>query len=213
MGHSDRGHSPGSQLAKSDGRPSELAIGDHGLVLRTLDDFGRFATIIHSSGLSPKGMESVDSIIIALQLGAEVGMGPMASLQNIAVVNGRPSIWGDAMPAVCMRSPSWDPGAFSEDIEGQGDNMVAHCRVRRRGGQPVDRSFSVADAKKAGLWGKAGPWTQYPKRMLQMRARSWALRDCFPDALKGMYAAEEAQDFIDIEPPPTRPVIQPPKRI
>lgn len=200
-------------LAPGEIRPPSIQMGERGLQLNTLDELWRFAGIAQSAGLAPKGMESRESIVIAIQLGAEVGLQPLAALQNIAVVNGRPSIWGDAMPAVCMNSPNWDPGAFLEEMEGEGDATVAHCRVRRRGGQPVERSFSVADAKKAGLWGKSGPWSQYPKRMLQMRARSWALRDCFPDALKGMCATEEAQDFIDLEPQQAKAVIQPPKRI
>jgi hypothetical protein len=59
----------------------------------------------------------------------------------------------------------------------------------------LTRSFSVADAKKASLWGKAGPWSNYPKRMLQMRARSWALRDAFPDVLRGIGIKEEQHDI------------------
>jgi hypothetical protein len=50
------------------------------------------------------------------------------------------------------------------------------------------------DAKAAGLLGKQGPWSQYPKRMRQMRARGFALRDVFPDVLKGMPVAEEVMD-------------------
>ena len=69
------------------------------------------------------------------------------------------------------------------------------CTVKRRGEDEVCRSFSMEDAKRAGLAGKQGPWAQYPKRMLQMRARSWALRDVFPDVLKGVYIAEEARDM------------------
>jgi hypothetical protein len=64
----------------------------------------------------------------------------------------------------------------------------------RRGQPPERRTFSVADAKRAKLWFKAGPWTTYPDRMLQMRARGFAIRDTFPDALRGVIIAEEAQD-------------------
>jgi hypothetical protein len=66
----------------------------------------------------------------------------------------------------------------------------------------------VAEAKKAGLWGKQGPWTQYPRRMLQMRARGFALRDAFPDVLRGLVTAEEAADYTHVEPEPVR-VTQP----
>ena len=34
--------------------------------------------------------------------------------------------------------------------------------------------------------------------MMQMRARSWALRDAFPDVLRGLTSAEEASDIVDV---------------
>jgi predicted ATPase len=68
----------------------------------------------------------------------------------------------------------------------------------------------VADAKKAGLWGKTGPWSQYSKRMLQLRARGFALRDAFPDVLKGLVTAEEAQDY-PTTPAAAQPVVVRPK--
>lgn len=110
-------------------------------------------------------------------------------MQNIAVINGRPSIWGDAMLALVKGS-----GLLEYIAETPTDT---HCTVKiKRVNEPeTTRSFSLEDAKKAGLLGKAGPWTQYPKRMMQMRARSWALRDAFPDVLKGIYSAEEARDM------------------
>ncbi|MNR13270.1 hypothetical protein D3C85_1296650 [compost metagenome] len=74
------------------------------------------------------------------------------------------------------------------------DGETATCRVKRRGEEEQVRTFSMTDAKLAGLLGKQGPWTQYPKRMRQMRARSFALRDVFPDVLKGMPVAEEVMD-------------------
>src|SRR3546814_17968193 len=55
------------------------------------------------------------------------------------------------------------------------------------------------DAKKAGRAGKQGPWSQYPQRMLQMRARAWAMRDGFADVLKGIGIAEEVRDFPVVE--------------
>ncbi len=76
-----------------------------------------------------------------------------------------------------------------------GDARQGWCEVTRRGEAPQRRTFSVADAKRAGLWGKSGPWTQYPDRMLQLRARGFAIRDVFPDALRGVMTREEAEDM------------------
>jgi hypothetical protein len=85
-----------------------------------------------------------------------------------------------------------------EYFEGEGTpNPIAVCVAKRKGRKPVVAKFSVEDAKRAGLWGKQGPWSAYPKRMMQMRARGFALRDAFPDVLKGLITAEEAQDYPD----------------
>jgi hypothetical protein len=131
-------------------------------------------------------------VLVAIQWGREVGLGPLQALQNIAVINGRPSIWGDAALALVRGHP--DCASVQEGAEGEGDARHGWCEVTRRGEQPQRRTFSIADAKRAGLWGKSGPWTQYPDRMLQLRARGFAIRDVFPDALRGVLTREEAED-------------------
>lgn len=70
--------------------------------------------------------------------------------------------------------------------------------------EPVERTFSEAAARRANLWGKSGPWQQYPERMLQMRARAFALRDVFCDVLRGLGSAEEQGDIPARKPPPKR---------
>lgn len=180
-----------------------VIAGPRGLQLTSLEEMFRFATAVAKSGLAPKGLEHPEAIFVALQMGAELGLTPMASLQNIAVINGRPSVWGDAMLAVCRSQGVFDEAVFEERMEGGGDELTAICIVRRLPhGKPIQREFSVARAKKAGLWGKSGPWTQYPERMLQMRARSFALRDGFADILRGFKSAEEMYDTIDVQHTP-----------
>lgn len=150
------------------------------------------AEILCRSNLVPKDYQgNPGNCIIAMQWGAEIGLQPLQAMQSIAVINGRPSIWGDAMLALVRGSGVLE--SISETLE-EGDT-VAVCTVKRRGEQPATRRFSLEDAKKAGLTGKQGPWTQYPKRMLQLRARAFALRDVFPDVLRGVFVAEEAQDM------------------
>lgn len=184
-------------MTASNGAAGKVSVsaGPRGLQLNTLEEMWRFAQAVAKSGLAPKGIEHAEAILVALQMGAEVGLTPMASLQNIAVINGRPAIWGDAMIGVCRASGVFDEGAFEEFTEGTGDTLKAVCVVRRLpNGKPVRREFTMAQAKKAGLWGKSGPWSSYPERMMQMRARSWALRDCFSDFLRGLRIVEEEQD-------------------
>jgi len=189
-----------------------VVSGPRGLQLETLDDMWRFSECLVRSGLAPKGVATQEAIVIALQMGAELGLPPMASIQNVAVINGRPSVWGDAQLAVCQASPAFDHSAFLEELRDMNGEFTATCTVRRLpNGNPVTRQFSMNDAKKASLAGKQGPWQQYPKRMLQMRARSWALRDAFPAELRGFITTEEARD-LPAETPETTP-LPPPKSL
>ena len=178
--------------------------------LKSWQEIERFAEKAAKSGMVPKDyIGRPDAICIAVQMGSELGLAPMQALQNIAVINGRPSIWGDAMLALVKASPLC--ADIEEHSEGDGDAMVAVCVAKRVGKKPVVHRFSVDDAKRANLWktepkvkkqGRdgpyevdAGPWYSYPQRMLQMRARGFALRDAFPDVLKGLLSAEEARDI------------------
>lgn len=177
-----------------------IAAGAKGLILSGLDDMWRFANYVVSSGFAPKGMESPAAVLVAMQAGAEVGLSPMQAIQNIAVINGRPAMWGDATKGLVDASGLCE--SFEEGFEGTeyNDGFTAWCRVRRVGRADVTSTFSVADAKRAGLWDKPGPWKQYPKRMLKARARAFALRDAFPDVLKGLRIAEEEIHAIDVTP-------------
>jgi hypothetical protein len=166
-----------------------------GLALATFDDAFRFAKMVSQSDFAPKDFRGKpDSCLLAIQHGSEIGLSPMQSLQSIAVINGRPTIWGDAALALVQSSPACE--YVKEYIEGDGDQAVAVCEVKRRGYPAATIStFSMFDAKRAGLAGKSGPWTQYPARMLALRARGFALRNAFADALRGLVTAEEAQDY------------------
>jgi hypothetical protein len=158
----------------------------------TLEQAIRVSEIIAASNFCPANLKGKPGdILICLQFGQEVGLKPMASIQNIAPINGRPSIWGDAMIALCQQSP--DCEYINEYFDDK--SMVATCTVKRKNHAEHTKSFSQEKAKEANLWKKAGPWTQYPERMLQMRARGFALRDKFSDVLKGLIIKEEAEDY------------------
>lgn len=168
----------------------------------------QFAEMMAKSSIIPKDFaNNPGNILVAVQWGMELGLQPMQAMQNIAVINGRPSLWGDAVIGLVRSSPLCEY-VIEENLE---DKSI--CRVKRRGEDEQVRIFTVDDAKKAGLLGKQGPWTQYPKRMMQMRARSWALRDVFPDVLRGMPIAEEIMDIQEKDITPQRPARQNPQAI
>lgn len=162
-----------------------------------MEEAMKFSEMLARSSMVPRQYQGKpEDVMVACQWGREIGLAPMQALQNIAVINGKPSVYGDAAMALVQASPVCE--GIEETIENEGtSNPVAICIAHRKGRKPVVAKFSVEDAKRAGLWGKQGPWTAYPKRMLQMRARGFALRDAFPDVLKGLITAEEAADYPD----------------
>jgi len=179
------------------------------LILRpaSFNELAQFSNMAAKSAMVPFAFRNKpEDIMLAVQMGSELGLAPMQALQNIAVINNRPSVWGDALIGLCRASVNCED--IAEKMEGEGEAMVATCMAKRRGASPVVARFSVADAKKAGLWGKAGPWQQYPARMLQLRARGFALRDAFPDVLRGLISAEEARDMPTDTPAYSGPTIE-----
>src|SRR6266516_3825248 len=190
-----------NEIVPVDGKKAPLVAGRRpaAIVPRTFEEVWRIAKLVAGSGLAPKDMDTPEKCAIAIMHGAEVGMPPMQSLQRICVINGRPTIWGDGALALVQRSGLME--LIEEKIV---DDTCASCIVKRRGEEPIERTFSVAQAKLAGLWDKRNtPWVTYPKRMLQMRARGLALRDAFADVLGGLYITEEldAGPMKDITPP------------
>jgi hypothetical protein len=177
----------------------------------SFNELSRFAELAAASDLVPKDYKDrPGNIMIACQMGSELGLTPMQSLNSIAVINGRPGVWGDGLIALCRRSKLCED--ITERFEGEGESRVAICIAKRRGASPIEARFSVADAKKAGLWQTQekvrrkdrqgnfydavndSPWFRYPDRMLKARARGFALRDAFPDLLRGLRTAEELWD-------------------
>ena len=155
----------------------------------SFDELTRFAEMVSRTQAIPQAYQGKpDDIVATVIMGADLGLSPMQSLQNIAVIRGKPTVWGDGLLAVCQSHPNF--AGITEWLEDNGTpQATAHCCVKRRAGDEVIetvRTFSVDQAKRASLWGNKGPWSQYPERMLQMRARGFACRDAFADALRGI---------------------------
>ena len=180
---------------------SNITTTQQGFAPATLTEAMQFSEMLAKSSMVPRAYQGkAEDVLVAMQWGREIGLAPLQALQNIAVINGKPSVYGDAAMALVQASPVCED--IEETIEGEGTpNPVAVCIAKRKGRKPVVARFSLEDAKRAGLWGKPGPWQAYPKRMMQMRARGFALRDAFPDVLKGLITVEEAQDFPDQDRP------------
>lgn len=168
------------------------------LMPQTFSEALELADRLAKSNLVPNSFRGKPGdIIVAIQWGAEIGLRPLQSLNSVAIINGRPGIFGDAALALV-----WASGlclSYDDCIEGNPDDPMAWVGVARswRNGTPtpIERRFSTTDARRANLWGKAGPWKEYPRRMLPLRARGFLLRDLYPDVLRGTITVEELHDF------------------
>ena len=191
---------PETTMAVVSPRPVAASQPSMSLQPTTLAELVEFSARTAKSELVPTAYQGKpDDIIVAATMGQAVGFTVMQSLSAIAVINGKASLYGDALMAVARRHP--DCLSIDEAMAKDGDgNIIATCTVRRRTitgeVETICRRFDIKAAKRARLWNKRGPWTDYPSRMLQMRARSWAVRDAFADALAGFYGAEEARDGV-----------------
>ncbi len=173
-----------------------LPLGVNDLQPKNFNELKMLCLELAKSDIVPKDfINKPANILVAVSFGREVGLPWAQALQNIAVINGRPCMWGDAVGGKVMSS-----GVFeAQKDEFNEATMTASFSVKRVGQAWITRTFSKADAEKADLWKKQGPWQTYPKRMLFNRARAWAYRDAFPDVLKGLRIAEEERDVAYVE--------------
>ena len=169
------------------------------------EHYFRIANMMSKSDMVPKGYkDKPQDVLIAMEMGVSLGLGPLQAIQNIAVINGKPALYSDGMLSVCSGRSDFENIKEEPLTDESGKTVGYRCTVMRRNREPVTQTFTIDDAKKANLWGKQGPWSSYPNRMMQMRARSFALRDSFADALGGVRCAEEVQDYEERDITPDR---------
>ena len=169
---------------------------------KNIDEAYRYSVAIQKSGLAPKQFDTAEKIMVAMQLAQELGLMPLSALKSMYVVNGTPALFGDLPLALVRKSGHLEyikEIQFDKDgkeTDGESEVVKATCIIKRKGEPETSRSFSWAEALKAGLTG-SNTYAKYRKRMLQMRARSHALKDVFSDVLLGV--AIQEYDFEGVE--------------
>lgn len=159
---------------------------------RTFEQALQLADYMANSEMVPKQYRGrPGDCFIAIQWGLEVGLKPLQAMQSIAAINGKPNLYGDAGKALLLAHGCIIDEDDAEVVKASGK---ARCKIIRPGRPPVQRTFSLDDAKTAGLWGKEGPWRGYPYRQMAWRAFWFAARDAAADLLRGMGGYEEAID-------------------
>ena len=164
------------------------------LMPQTFGDKYKMAGILAKSGLIPADLNTPEKVCVALEWGHELQLSPMVAVNNISVINGKPTLSADIMAAVVKRSPEFGGIKWVQQ-----DDRVAECIITRKTANYIEEThskFTYDDAVKAGLTNR-DVWKKYTKRMLKHRCLSYGLRDAFPDILAGLYNPEEMESISD----------------
>ena len=191
----------------------ELALSsDVGHIVPTnVDEAIHMARLVVEARLAPSSYNNDPKMItLGIMAALEAGLPPLYGLRQIAIINGRPTIWGDGAMALVQsknligsyRVEEIGTIPVSNDLTKWDDSYGFRVTITRRGQQgEYVGEFTVGHAKRAKLWmnAKKAPWMEYPTRMLLNRARAFPLRDGFADALGGIAIREEVEDTFDPE--------------
>ena len=133
-----------------------------------------------------------NNIIVAMLRGQGLGLDPIQAMEGIAMIHGKATLYGDHFLGIIIAAPGYEGHkemTFGEIQEARGATCVFY-----RGGREYRATYTVDDANRAKLWSKGGAWTSHPFRMLQLKARAFAGRDGFADALRGILIREIAEE-------------------
>jgi hypothetical protein len=176
-------------------RLEDVSMEAGGVRLRSIQDARTFCQLYHQSHLAPRSLDTPEKLFVALQTGAELGLRPGQALRAIDVIQNTPSI----KPAACLgliESSGVLHGAYTVGVEGEGDERRGVFWFRRKGWDlPQCTTFSVDEAKRAGLVQKGGGWKTYPDDMLQWRAVSRGVKRYFSDVVLGLEISEVVREY------------------
>jgi hypothetical protein len=137
------------------------------------------------------GVTSPAAAMAIMLTGYELGLPPAASFRFVHVVDGRPSLSPKGALAVLRRSGLLEG---LELAEAPGSCTVT---MRRRGGEAYTLTWTLDDAKRAGVVRPNGGWERYPQNMLRWRTIGYVADVLFPDVLGGLHRADEFGAPID----------------
>ena len=154
-----------------------------------------WSTHISGSDMLPKQYHRKPAnLMYAAEYADALGVSRIHVLTSIAVINGRPSPSADLMASMVRK--------HGHRLRVRGDDTYATVELIRK--DDPDFTFTAhwdeAKARKAGLWGNRGPWTQYPGAMLRARAISEVVRMGAQDVMAGgIYTPEELGATVDAD--------------
>ena len=137
------------------------------------------------------GVSNAEQAAAIMLKGYELGLGLTASFEFVQVVQGKPTLSPRGMLALIQTSPECAGIKVVDDVDPKGQPYSCTVTMKRRNGFEYTTSFTMDDAKRAGVVKPDGAWTTYPANMLRWRAIGFCADVVFPDLIGGMKRSDE----------------------
>ena len=160
----------------------------------SLDEMGNMADTVARSGLYK--MTGAQVMVLMLLCDAE-GLHPIEAVKRYHIFDGRISMRSDAMMAEFQKNKGRIE--WTKDTNTECEAVLFHP-IHCPKGQAV--SFTIEDADKAGLTGKAN-WKNHPRPMLRARVITHGIRMVLPGVIVGVYTPDEIEEFAPQEATPS----------
>lgn len=163
-----------------------------------LDKLMTMAEMLAKSTIVPVAYQRrPENCFVALDMASRMGVSPMMVMQNLYVIQGKPSFSGSAIAAMIRSNPSFkDVELIYVGQEGT-DNWGAYVTaINTKSGKTLKGgTVTLGIAKKEGWFSKAGSkWQTMPEIMLGYRAYSWFGRVYCPETMMGLQSTDEVED-------------------
>ena len=134
--------------------------------------------------------------LIALEQSNRLGISPMAVMQNLYIVQGKPSFSSSFIIGLINASGKYDKELQFDEEEKDGKPYAYTCWTELDGRKVTGIKITMDMADKEGWTKKNGSkWITMPQVMLRYRAASFFARMNCPELSIGLYSKEELDDF------------------
>lgn len=168
------------------------------LQVRQMDSLSEWTVIreqcamLVKTGFLPQTIKTPEQAIAIVMTGRELGIGAMAALNTINVIQGKPTISPQLMLALINRSGQVEDIQITATMEG------ATVTMKRKGRTAYTATFGPKEAMALSLHSKDN-YKKQPATMYKWRAIADAARVVFPDVVLGLYSPEEMGAQVDME--------------
>lgn len=154
------------------------------------------STFLASSNIIPASFQRrPENVLVAVDLASRMGLSPIMVMQNLYIVQGKPSWSGQAIAGLIRSSGQFSNVEVNFVGEEGKDSWGCFISAERNGKRLKGATVTISMAKKEGWYQKNGSkWQTIPELMLTYRAYAFFGRQFAPELSMGLHTLEEMED-------------------